>query len=467
MENPQQLKASLQQIEAPRILVIGDIMLDRYSWGKVERISPEAPIPVLRVEHEDSRLGGAANTMANLATLGAQVLACGIIGNDASGKIISNLFSEHRIDDQGILRRDDYTTILKHRMISGHTHLLRMDFDPDTKRSYPIEQSLCDYLDKLAPSLDLIVVSDYGKGLLTPTVLSHIAQLGRRFEIPVIGDPRPGSDFRIYQNFTLLKPNRKETEQAVGFILEDKDSILKAAQILKTRVGLDYLLLSLDKDGLLLYQSEEEYSFLETEAQEVFDVVGAGDMIVSVMAFMLAGGSSIEHAAYWANLAASMEIMHVGVVSFTKAELIHRFEFGHASAKVISLEQLLKQLKRRSNPIVFTNGYFDDISSGHLKFLQQLRLFKGFNIVAINSDRSIEQRKGKRPSLSEQERASLLSVIDAVDRVLIFDTPDTCDLIRQIRPTMVVKGGRYQNQSIVEQPAIEEVGAVLKYLPDY
>jgi len=280
-----------------------------------------------------------------------------------------------------------------------------------------------------------------------------------------VGDPRRTTNYYIYQDFTLIKPNRKETEAAVGFALKDQNDVLKAAEQLKAEVNVEYLVISLDRDGLLLFHNPEDYNFLEAETQEVFDVVGAGDMVSSMLTFMLAGQAKIEQAAYWAQLAASLEIQHVGVVSFTKNELLQRFDYGETSAKIVTQEKLYRNLPQEI-PVVFTNGYFDEISAGHLKFLHQLNTLKGFNVV-INSDRSITKQKGHPPLLNERERALLLSAIEAVDRVIIFDDADASSLIRNIRPTIVVKGKHFEKQLLPEQEAIRESGAKLEYFPEY
>ena len=222
----------------------------------------------------------------------------------------------------------------------------------------------------------------------------------------------------------------------------------------------------MDQDGILLFRSLGDYHFIEAETQEVFDVVGAGDMVSSILTFMLAGQANIEQAVYWAQLAASLEIQHVGVVSFSKNELLHRFDYGETSLKIITTEKLLKSLPLKL-PIVFTNGFFDEISSGHLKFLHQLKTLKGFNVVAINSDRSIAKQKGQPPLLNERERALLLSTIEAVDRIVIFDDPDASNLIRNLRPTIVVKGEHFRLQQLPEQEAIQKACAKIEYFPEY
>ncbi|MEE2599507.1 MAG: PfkB family carbohydrate kinase [SAR324 cluster bacterium] len=464
MKDPN-LRRAIEKIVSPRILVVGDLMLDHYSWGEVKRVSPEAPIPIMRVLREDQRLGGAGNVVMNLSALGAEVIVCGVTGNDETGNTIRKLLSENGVDDSGVIVADNYKSCLKHRMIAGHTHLLRMDVDPDPDFKFTQKQ-LINYLEKSIPNCDAVIVSDYGKGLLSSATLKAISACGKKNNIPVVGDPRNTTNYKIYQNFTLIKPNRKEAEAAAGFKFKDQNDILKAAKILKTELKVKYLIISLDKDGLLLFSSPQDYHFVAAETQEVFDVVGAGDIVSSVLTFMLAGKAKIEQAVYWAQLAASMEIQHVGVVAFSKNELLQRFDIGETSDKIMTPEQLYLSLPKEK-PVIFTNGFFDEISAGHLKFLHQLKTLKGFNVVAINSDRSITMQKGKPPLLNERERAVLLSAIEAVDRVVIFDEQDASSLIRSIQPKTVVKGIHFRKKILPEKNAILETGAKLKYFPEY
>jgi len=470
----QTLRNSLKKVTSPRILVLGDLMLDRYSWGSVSRVSPEAPVPVLCVKREDQRLGGAGNVMVNLQTLGAEVIACAYVGSDDAGKVVLDLLREQGIDASGV-QESQCSTVLKHRMISGQHHLLRLDSEP-ARESFPeCDSRLIKFIEETLPHVDAVVVSDYGKGVVTSDLISALVSKKKSEEgsaCPILVDPCRHADYSMYEHCTLIKPNRPEAEAAVGFALQDQKSILKAAEYLKSKLSLEHVVLSLDREGLLLYTSAEQYSFMEAEAREVFDVVGAGDMVVSVLAFMLAGRASLKQAGFWAQLAAGLEVQHVGVVSFTKAELLQRFEFGDTSGKITSLDQLCQELASQNlspsmRPLVFTNGYFDEISAGHLKFLHQLKAFKGFNIVAINSDHAIIRQKGLPPLLNEQERALLLSAIEAVDRVIIFDTDHAGDLILKLEPDLVVKGERYRNQAILEQPMIEQVHASIEYLLEY
>lgn len=467
LENQHELKQALASVKSPRILVVGDLMLDRYTWGSVSRISPEAPIPVLRVSREENRLGGAANAMSNLITLGAQVYACGVIGDDPNGEVVLTLFEQEGVDTSGVVQHQEFTTILKHRMIAGHHHLLRMDFDPPIESQQTCDAEIQAYLEKMLPEVDLVVVSDYGKGVLSESVLDCLRRLNEVHHLPIVVDPRRDSDYRIYRDFTLIKPNRNEASQAMHRSVSTVEDAVAVAQELQKTYNISHVVLSMDRDGLLLLPEQGKHVHFKAEAQEVFDVVGAGDMVVAVLSFLIAGGVSVEFASAWANLAAGMEIMHVGVVSFTKAELLQKMELGVGANKVVTMEQLVSYLENQPRDLIFTNGYFDDISAVHLKFLQQLQSFNGIRVVAINSDESIIREKGSAPLLNEQERASLLASIESVDWIIVFDEANANHLIEGLKPAVIVKGGTSHQQPIAEQSVIEAVGARLEYLPEY
>ncbi len=467
MISKQELQYSLEQVQSPSILVIGDLMLDRYTWGSVERISPEAPIPVLRVSREENRLGGAANAMNNLVALGTKVFACGIVGKDANADGVYQLFEEAGIDTTGVLKQEGFTTILKHRMLAGHHHLLRMDFDPPREWKLPCEPEIIEYLERIIPHVDLILISDYGKGMLTAPILETIRSLSGKYKIDTVVDPALGANYQIYHDFTLIKPNRREISLAAEYAVENMNDALKAAAQIQKKFNFKYVIVSLDRDGLLLFENSDNYFCFESETQEVFDVVGAGDMVVSMLAFLMSANIPIEHAAAWANLAAGMEIMHVGVTSFTKSELLQKLEMGHGSDKVVSLDHLLSSLEHQKLPLIFTNGYFDNISAAHLKFLKQMQKFKGIRVVAINSDHSIEQQKGTPPLLNEKDRASLLASIEGIDWVIIFDDTNANHLLEQLKPSIVVKGEPHHQQPLAEQTVIDAIGATVHYLPEY
>jgi D-beta-D-heptose 7-phosphate kinase/D-beta-D-heptose 1-phosphate adenosyltransferase len=465
---PQACLAAWDAVASPNILVLGDLMLDRYSWGTVDRISPEAPIPVLKLNREEERLGGAGNVVMNLKTLGCTVSVSGLIGNDSTGNQILAILSSEGLNPEGVQQESDFPTVLKHRMMAGQNHLLRLDHDPCSSYQYLNYSNLIRWLETTLPTQQALVISDYNKGTLHPSLLTSAIQIAKWSNIPVLVDPRNHGDYEIYDGCSLIKPNRKEASAATGILIKDQETALKAAEFLQDKLNGSIVALSLDKDGLLLFESSEDFIFFGTEAFEVFDVVGAGDMVISILSMLISSQATPAIAAHWAQLGAAMEIQHVGVVSFEREEIRKRFVYGHTSTKIVSLKRLQRELQlSRYLPVVITNGYFDKLSSAHLKFLGQLREFKGFNIVAINSDASIQRKKGEPPLLDEMERARLLASLQSVDRVLIFDEDDCCKIFQCLKPEIVVKGDRYQNRKIEESNVIQEIGARVKYLPEY
>ncbi|MAH64058.1 MAG: hypothetical protein CMN54_11565 [SAR324 cluster bacterium] len=465
---PQVCLAAWDAVVSPNILVLGDLMLDRYSWGTVDRISPEAPIPVLKLAREEERLGGAGNVAMNLKTLGCSVTVSGLIGKDSIGNQILEILANEGLDPKGVQQESDLSTVLKHRMIAGHNHLLRLDHDPPAYYQYRNYTNLLKWLESVLPGQQALVISDYNKGTLHPSLLKSAIQISNSLHIPVLVDPRNHGNYEIYEGCSWIKPNRKEASAASGVSITDKESAIKAAGLLQQKLNGAIIALSLDKDGLLLFQSSEEFIFFGTEALEVFDVVGAGDMVISILAMLISSKATPSISAHWAQIGAAMEIQHVGVVSFEREEIRKRFVYGHTSTKIVSLKRLQRELIfNDESSLVITNGYFDKLSSTHLKFLGQLREFKGFTVVAINSDASIQRKKGEPPLLDEMERARLLASLQSVDRVLIFDEDDCCEIFRCLKPKIVVKGARYKYRQIEEFKVINEIGAQVEFLPEY
>ncbi len=465
---PQACLAAWDAVTSPNILVLGDMMIDRYSWGTVDRISPEAPIPVLKLAREEERLGGAGNVVMNLKTLGCNVTVSGLIGKDSIGNQVLEILAKEGFDPKGVQQECDFSTILKHRMIAGHNHLLRLDHDSPSDYQYLNYADLLGWLESMLPSQQALVISDYNKGTLHPSLLKSVIQISNSLHIPVLVDPRNHGDYQVYEGCSWIKPNRKEASAASGISIKDQESALAAAGLLQQKLNGAIVALSLDKDGLLLFQSSEEFIFFGTEALEVFDVVGAGDMVISILAMLISSNATPSISAHWAQIAAAMEIQHVGVVSFEREEIRKRFVYGHTSTKIVSLKRLQQELALKDeSSLVITNGYFDKLSSTHLKFLGQLREFKGFTVVAINSDASIQRKKGEPPLLDEMERARLLASLQSIDRVLIFEEDDCCKIFRCLMPKIVVKGTRYQHKQIEESKVIEEIGARVEFLPEY
>lgn len=468
--NPSIRQELIQTIHAftPRkILVIGDLMLDQYIRGKVERISPEAPIPVLRMEREEFRLGGAANVIANVKALECDVFPVGVIGKGTAGRKIESILADSGISMDGIIASTSFRTILKQRIMTDQQQLLRVDYESALPDFTQFETELCARIKKQLPEMDGVILSDYAKGVLSPGLISMTVREARRIGIPVVCDPGKGFEFSRYSGVTALKPNRSEAAQLTNSQLTNQEAILKAAGILLDQSQADFLAISLDKDGILFYSGDSDYQFVATEAREVYDVTGAGDVVISMIGVLLADQVSPVTAIHMANVAAELEISHLGVVSVPWHEILSHLTDDGLHRKIISLEQARAEFEFADEPLIFTNGYFDNISAGHLRFLLEIDQISGRLLVAINSDQSIIAEKGAAPLLKELDRARLLASLENVHRVIIFDAPDASAVIRSLSPDVVVKGEHFRDRALPEQNAIDAVGANIQYIQHF
>ncbi len=463
-----QLVQTIQSFTPQKIMVIGDLMLDQYIWGKVERISPEAPIPIIRREEEEFRLGGAANVIANVKALDCQVFPVGVIGKGVAGQRIETIFKESDIPLDGIIVSSSFRTIVKQRILTRQQQLLRVDYESDQPDYNQFEEQILEKLSKLIPQMDGIILSDYAKGVLSSRIIDSTINQAKKKGIPVVCDPGKGFGFDKYTGVTAIKPNRSEAAQLTNLELKDKSSILKAAAILLDQCQADFLTISLDKDGILLYANENEYQFIATDAQEVFDVTGAGDVVISILGVLLANRVRPSIAVHLANVAAELEISHLGVVSIPWGEILDHLANDGLNRKIITQKQAEAEVgNSNETPLIFTNGYFDNISAGHLRFLMEIGKIHGRLLVAINSDDSIIQQKGSAPLLKEQDRARLLASLENVYRVIIFDDPDASNVIKELSPDIVIKGEHFKNRLLPEQDAIDDVGAKVEYIQHF
>ncbi|MGK0289222.1 MAG: D-beta-D-heptose 7-phosphate kinase/D-beta-D-heptose 1-phosphate adenosyltransferase [bacterium] len=458
------LISSIHKFTPQKILVLGDLMLDQYTWGNVNRISPEAPIPVIQVEKEEFRLGGAANTVANVRALDCEVYPIGLVGNDRFGDQLFQIFEDERIHQEGIVREDSFQTIVKNRVLTGQQQLIRIDHEKSFQITSEIEDEILKKVEMILPKVDGVILSDYQKGVLSPRILQETIKKAKERKLPIVCDPGRGVDFTHYRGVTTIKPNRVETSMITGIELNDKDSILKAAIELQKKCQADFLSMSLDKDGILFFKNENDYEFFPTEAQEVFDVTGAGDVVTTFLGVLLSAGEAPANAIQIANLAAGLEIKHVGVVPIVLDDLLKKLQRSSTNKKIVVLEELVQILETEKDKIIFTNGYFDNLSAGHLRFLLEMKRFHGKVVVAINSDRSIERDKGIKPLLSEEDRAKLLASLEDISWVVIFDHESASDIITKINPDVVVKGDSFRDTILPEQTAIQACNATLEYL---
>jgi len=448
---------------AIRALVVGDLMLDEYLWGKTERISPEAPVQVVDVMREDLRLGGAGNVVNNLVALGCNVSVCSVIGADDNGSLLMQTFTGMGVDNDGLFEDPDRRTGKKTRVMAAHQQIVRIDRESKEALAPSFEEKIVAWLKENARNFNVLVVSDYLKGVLTPTIIAVIVTLGKELKIPVVVDPK-GSDYTKYSGATILTPNKKEAEQASGISIVDEATLNMAATKLLTNLNLSALLITRSEAGMSLFRSDSDPLHIPTVAREVYDVTGAGDTVLAVLSLGLAAGLSLDDAARLANTAAGIVVAKLGTSTLKPAEILDEIGRGHRDSdnKIKNLDVLVEIIsaeKSRGKKIVFTNGCFDLLHVGHVKYLQKARSFGDLLILGLNSDASIKRLKGdKRPLIGEEERAHILAALDCIDYVVVFDDDTPLTLIEALKPSILVKGGDYTLDGVVGREAVEAAG---------
>ncbi|MAZ34104.1 MULTISPECIES: D-glycero-beta-D-manno-heptose-7-phosphate kinase [unclassified Thalassospira] len=464
----------VEQLPNAKVLCIGDVMLDRFVYGSVTRISPEAPIPIIRVERESAMLGGAGNVTRNATALGASVRFLSLVGDDLPGREVM----EYVANDKGVepyiqIERNRPTTI-KTRYIAGGQQLLRSDNETTATLAAATISNLSALAAQLAPDVSAIVLSDYGKGVLHGDVVAATIAAARKAGKPVIVDPK-GTDYSIYRGATVVTPNRAEAQAATGIdIQSDEDAIAAATKII-TECGIENVLLTRSQDGMTLVTSTGEAIHLPTEAREVFDVSGAGDTVVACLASAIAGGASLSDAARIANVAAGIVVGKIGTAVVYPDELVsvlHHHDLMIGEAKLMPLDRMVDRVerwRRKGYKVGFTNGCFDLLHPGHLSLLQQARSNCDRLIVGLNSDASVKRLKGEaRPVQSEAARAAVLGSLETVSGVVIFgeDTPIT--VIEALKPDILVKGADYTIDKVVGADIVQGYGGkvVLANLAD-
>ncbi|EAK0952708.1 D-glycero-beta-D-manno-heptose-7-phosphate kinase [Campylobacter lari] len=426
----------------PKILVIGDFMVDHYIWCDCTRISPEAPVMVMKSQKEDKRLGGAGNVYANLKSLGAEVFALGLVGDDESGRFLKENLNAK------LLVEKDRKTPLKSRVLSHSQQVLRLDDenDFDTK----LEDEIIQEYKTIAKDYDAIVLSDYAKGILTSKVTKALIEHANTLNLPILIDPK-GSDFSKYQNATLLTPNKKEAIQALG--VEKIDNLEKALKKLKDNLNLAYSIITLSEEGIALF--DEKLHIIPAKALEVYDVTGAGDSVIAMLAYALALKVDIVKACELANDAAAVVVAKVGSVSVSLEE-IKNLKKASFEDKIKSKEELVKLIQNQK--VVFTNGCFDIMHYGHIKYLEKAKKLGDILVVGLNSDESVKRLKGNsRPINLEFQRACMLASMYFVDYVVIFNEDTPYELIEFLKPDVLVKGADYKGKEVVGSNLVKKV----------
>jgi D-beta-D-heptose 7-phosphate kinase/D-beta-D-heptose 1-phosphate adenosyltransferase len=437
----------------PNILVVGDLMIDHYLWGSCERISPEAPVQVVDIAKETTVLGGAGNVISNLNALGAKVSVGSVIGDDANGTELIEMLQSIGVDTKNIFLQKNRKTSKKSRVIAVSQQILRYDKESKEKIEPSSVDAIMNALNATISNFDIVILSDYGKGVLTDDLCQRIIRLANENNVRVLVDPK-GSDFTKYKGAYLLTPNKKEAIIATGIEIKDEKSLEKALLQLKTECDLGISLITLSEDGIATY--DNELKVFPTVAKEVFDVTGAGDTVIASIAFALSAGKNIEESAKFANLAAGVVVGKIGSATVSIAEIEEYEATLHKStsdAHIKSFEDInaiVSRYRNNGKKVVFTNGCFDILHVGHVKYLQIAKSFGDILIVGLNSDESVSRLKGPtRPVNIAEDRAYLLAALEAVDFVVPFTEDTPYELIKMIQPDVLVKGGDYEGKEVV------------------
>jgi D-beta-D-heptose 7-phosphate kinase/D-beta-D-heptose 1-phosphate adenosyltransferase len=452
-----------------QIVVVGDIMLDRYTWGDVDRISPEAPVPVVRVMHETNQPGGAGNVAMNLAALGGRPTLVGFCGQDSESYSLQELLRAGGVEWR-VTSVDGHPTTTKLRIVGGKQQMLRLDRESVGDFPDAAFRALRDEIEAALQNADAVVLSDYGKGVLTEEVCQYaIRQAGKR-GIPILVDPKQRS-FARYRGATTICPNLRELSLATGFPTTQMDAILAAGQRMVEDLNLNCLTATLSEKGIALLRANSRY-IAPAVARQVFDVSGAGDTVIATLALALAGGAEMEPAVQLANIAAGIAVSKVGTVPVRADELLISImpELGlQASEKVVTLDALRTRAsawRYAGERITFTNGCFDLLHIGHITLLERARREGDRLVVGINSDSSVRGLKGPtRPIVGDRERAQILASLSAVDAVVIFNEPTPLRVIEALRPDVIVKGGDYTDETVVGAKEVRSWGGRVKIVP--
>jgi len=448
----------------PNILVIGDLMIDHYLWGKCERISPEAPVQVVAIEKETSVLGGAGNVINNLKVLGANVDVLSVIGNDINAQELKEMLSKIDVNVDYLIVEEGRNTSKKSRIIASQQQVVRYDKESTDDILQSSQDKIVENFKRNIDSYELVVLSDYGKGLFTNSLTQTLIEIANKHGKRVLVDPK-GVDYSKYSGAYLLTPNKKEAIDASKIAINDKESLIKAIRKLKSKYSLDIGLITLSEDGIAIY--DNKLTIYPTVAREVYDVTGAGDTVISSLAFALSCGDTINKAINFANLSAGVVVGKIGSATATLNEIIEyesSLNKSTSDSHIKTLEEiefLSKELKKRGKKIVFTNGCFDILHIGHVKYLEEAKSYGDVLILGLNSDESVRRLKGKtRPINSEDDRAYILASLEAVDYVVKFYDDTPYELIKAVKPHILVKGGDYEGKEVVGQDIADELRLV-------
>jgi D-beta-D-heptose 7-phosphate kinase / D-beta-D-heptose 1-phosphate adenosyltransferase len=453
--------------KSPNILVIGDLILDHYLFGSCNRISPEAPVQIVNIDQENISLGGAGNVVKNLHALGAIIDVISVIGDCETSRDLSLLLTENKINTSHLIFQKGRISSKKSRIISSHQQVVRYDVENTEEITKDTQEKIIKKFKLLVSNYDLILLSDYGKGVLTHFLTQSIIQIANKHNIKTLIDPK-GSDYSKYNGAYLLTPNKKEASEATKIDIIDKTTLKHAIKTLKDKCNLKVSLITLSEEGVATYTNK--LKIYPTSAREVFDVTGAGDTILASLGYAISIGMKINNAVKFSNLAAGIVVRKMGAATASLNEIIEydsKLNKSSHSNYIKSLEEInsiCNDLKLRDKKIVFTNGCFDILHIGHVKYLEEAKNLGDTLIVGVNSDNSVKKLKGNhRPINSDKDRAFILSSLEVVDYVIIFNEDTPLELIKKIKPNILVKGGDYANQKVVGENIADEL-KIIKFI---
>ncbi|MGE5345812.1 MAG: D-glycero-beta-D-manno-heptose 1-phosphate adenylyltransferase [Acidithiobacillales bacterium] len=464
---PRELAALAEAAGSVTVAVVGDLMLDETWTGEVTRVAPEAPVPLLLLQAMSRRAGGAGNVAENLSALGARVIPLGAVGLEEEGAWLARRLSTLSGARATVVSDPRRTTPVKRRMVSEGRQLLRVDQEISAGLSPEAEAELREAAIRAVAEADVLLLSDYAKGTLTPGITSALLAAARRKGIPALVDPK-GRDYARYRGAAIVTPNRKELETVSGEAASDLDAVAALGQRLRDELALDALLVKLSAEGMLLLERGRPPCRIRSRAREVFDVTGAGDTVLAALGVALGAGLDRPAAAEVANRAAGCAVARVGTAPVHWADLLDGLtaapeekllDRGHLGA-------VCGTLRRAHRRVVFTNGCFDLLHPGHIRLLTEARKLGDFLVVGLNSDASVRKLKGpERPILSERDRAQVLGGLDAVDAVVLFDEETPERLLEAVRPDVLVKGGDYTEATVVGAPFVRSYGGTVALVP--
>jgi D-beta-D-heptose 7-phosphate kinase/D-beta-D-heptose 1-phosphate adenosyltransferase len=466
----------VQHLGQPRVLVVGDVMLDRYVWGDAERISQEAPVILLHADRREERLGGASSVATMLRALGARVALAGVVGKDGDGGRLRQMLLDLGIDHEGVVVDPERPTTVKERYIgrAQQRHpqqMIRVDYE--TRRPLPeaLAKELADVLGQQLRKADIVLVSDYDKGVCTPGLLTAVIAGAKACGVRVLADPLRGGDYRKYHGCSAITPNRLEAGLATGRALATPAQALAAGAQLREQLDLEAAVITLDKEGMVLVHRDGRGQTFATRPRQVYDITGAGDMVLAVLGMALASGADYDPAIRLANIAGGLEVEKIGVATVTRDEILRDLlRTGEAALagqlpgpeKVLSREALRQELESRrrlGQRVAFTNGCFDVLHAGHVQYLQEARAQADLLVVGLNGDAGVRALKGDdRPVNPVEARALVLAALQAVDYITVFDEPTPQALIELLCPDVLVKGADYRKDAVVGADFVEAHG---------